>query len=319
MHRRDFIEKSLIGGAALSFTSLLTCMKDNLQMKPMPKRKLGRADEMLSIIGFGGIVVNQQAQRAANEAVALAFDRGINYYDVAPTYGNAEERLGPALKPYRKNAFLACKTNRRKSADAEKELYQSLEKLKTDYFDLYQLHALSSIEDVDTVFGPGGAMEVFFKAKEEGKIRYLGFSAHSEAAALHALKQYDFDTLLFPINFVTWSQGNFGKTVLRVAKERNMGILALKALAYSRIPEDEKRSYNNCWYHPIPFDNNHMADLALRFTLSQSTTAAIPPGEPVYFWKSLQLAPHYQPLHADETEALENYAKNAIPLFKTDV
>jgi predicted aldo/keto reductase-like oxidoreductase len=318
MDRRDFIKSSVASGTAVSLSSSLSCQKDkSVVEKGIPKRRLGRTGEMLSIIGFGGIVVSKVEQEIANEAVSKAFDRGVNYFDVAPTYGNAEEKLGPALEPYRSKSFLACKTAKRKKSEAEKELHQSLKYLRTDYFDLYQLHNLSKVEDVETAFGPSGAMEVFLKAKEEGKARYLGFSAHSEEAALLALDKFDFDTALFPINFVCWHQGNFGSNLLQKAKERNMGILALKALAYTTIPKGEEKPYKKCWYRPIPFEEESMLDLALRFTMSQSTTAAIPPGEPEYFWKALDLVPDLAPLTAEDENIIKSLAQGIEPLFKS--
>ena len=148
--------------------------------EPIPRRQYGRTEEQLSVIGFGGMVVQDVSPKQAANFVAQAVEKGINYFDVAPFYGNAEQRLGPALKPYRKNCFLACKTLERDAAGAARELKQSLRLLKTDHFDLYQLHALTDVDEVEQAFGPGGAMETFLKAQKDGKIRYIGFSAHSE-------------------------------------------------------------------------------------------------------------------------------------------
>lgn len=316
MKRREFIEKSILGGTVLTFYNLWG-FQDTKKTKDykFTIRKLGQTGEMLSIIGFGGIIVNNVEQKNANEIVAKAYERGINYFDVAPTYGNAEDQLGPALKPYRDKCFLACKTNKRDKEGAEKELHESLKKLHTDHFDLYQLHAITTKEDVDQAFGPNGAMEVFLKAKQEGKTRFLGFSAHSEEAALLAMEKFDFDTVLFPINFVCWYQGNFGPRVVEKAKEKNMGILALKAFAFTRIPKGEERPYERLWYKPI--DDDKMANLALRFTLSQGTTAAIPPGDARFFWKAMDIAEKYSPLTAEETEELKKMSENVKPLFET--
>nr|MBC8191083.1 aldo/keto reductase [FCB group bacterium] len=118
----------------------------------MEKRKLGKTDEYLSIVGFGGIVLTDEEPENAKQIVATAVEeRGINYFDVAPSYGNAEERLGPALEPYRDSVFLACKTGKRDAKGAEEELHQSLKYLRTDHFDLYQFHGVSSMEDVEKI------------------------------------------------------------------------------------------------------------------------------------------------------------------------
>ena len=164
-------------------------------------------------------------------------------FDVAPSYGNAEEMLGPALEPYRKDVFLACKTTERKKEGARKELEQSLKNLQTDHFDLYQLHAVTTLEDVDTILGKGGAMETFLEARDEGKVRFLGFSAHSVEAAMALMDRFDFDTILFPFNFATWYAGNFGPQVMEKAKEKGMGILALKAMAWRPWEEGEEKNH----------------------------------------------------------------------------
>ncbi|MCK4558334.1 MAG: aldo/keto reductase [Calditrichia bacterium] len=311
MDRREFITTSILGSAALSLGSVISCGNNGYLL---PKRKLGQTSEILSTIGFGGVLVDNEEQMTANNMIAKAFDRGINYFDVAPTYGNAEEKLGPALKPYRNQCFLACKTTEREKDGAEKELHASLKNLQTDHFDLYQLHAITTEEDVEKTFAPNGAMEVFLKAKQDGKVRYLGFSAHSEKAALLAMKKFDFDTILFPINFVCWFQGDFGPRVISKAIEKKMGILALKSLALTKIPEGTGRPFKKLWY--IPVEEDETADLALRFTLGQGTTAAIPPGDARFFWKAVEIAEKYSTLTSEEFELLRQKSKGVEPLFK---
>ncbi len=158
----------------------------------------------LSVIGFGGIVVVGMEQKEADRTVAKAFDRSINYFDVAPSYfnGEAEMKLGVALEPYRKWTFLACKTMARDAAGARKELEQSLDRMKTDHFDLYQFHAVSSLEDVEKILAAGGAAETFLKAREEGKVRFLGASAHNAEAAISLMDRFQLDSVMFPVNFV---------------------------------------------------------------------------------------------------------------------
>ena len=316
MKRRQFIKNSAIGGAALSVYPFLNCSKkEKIAESKFPRRKLGKTGETLPIIGFGGIVVKDLEQTYANSVVAKAFDRGINYFDVAPTYGNAEDVLGPALKPYRNQSFLACKTTKRDRENSELELNESLTKLQTDHFDLYQLHSLSKIEDVEQAFGPNGAMETFLKAKKDGKIRFIGFSAHSEEAALLAMEQFDFDTILLPINFVCWFQGNFGPRAVAKAKEKGMGILALKTLALTRVPKGEERPYKRMWYKPI--EDPEMANLSVRFTLSQGITSAIPPGDEQFFWKGVEIAEKFTPITEEEIEKLKKMSEGIKPIFKS--
>jgi len=154
-----------------------------------PRRILGKTGEQVSMIAFGGIVVKDAEPAHAAKVVGEAFGRGINYFDVAPTYGDAELKLGPALKPYRDKVFLACKTQKRDRAGAEKELRESLKRLQTNRFDLYQLHAITDVkEDVEAALGKGGAMEAIVEAKKQGLLRYIGFTAHSPEAALTAMR-----------------------------------------------------------------------------------------------------------------------------------
>jgi predicted aldo/keto reductase-like oxidoreductase len=280
----------------------------------LPRRPLGRTGEKLSILGLGGLVVADETQETANQVVREAVAHGINYFDVAPSYGNAQDRLGPALKPYRNGVFLACKTLKRDKQGAEAELHQSLQKLETDHFDLYQLHALSNSEDVTQSLGPNGALEAFVQAKKEGKIRFVGFSAHSAEAAMLAMKQFGFDTVLFPINFVCFLKGDFGPQVIAAAKEKNMGILALKGLARQPWPDEkQKNNWPKCWYQPIL--DPEEAGLSLRFTLSQPVTAAVPPGDVRLFKRALELAHRFSPIRQEEEAKLRQLAAKLNPLF----
>lgn len=242
----------------------------------MKKRTLGKTGEELSVIGFGGIVVTDTTPKESDQFVGEGINRGINYFDVAPQYGNAEERLGPALKPFRNEVFLACKTEKRDAANARIALENSLDLLKTDHFDLYQFHGIQSIEEAQQILAAGGALETFVQARNEGLIRHIGFSAHSEDAALLMLDSFEFDSVLFPINFSCWNEGSFGPRLLAKAVEQQMGILALKALAKRPIAEGETKPWTKSWY--VPIDTLEEAIPALAFTLSQPVTAAVAPG-----------------------------------------
>ena len=138
----------------------------------------------------------------ADKIIPAAFNAGINYFDVSPRYGDAQDRMGPPLKAYRNKVFLACKTRFRDRAGAEEDLHNSLKILKTDRFDLYQFHSVYNLQEVNQIFGPDGAMEAVLKAKKEGKIRHIGFSAHTTLSALAAMDRFKFDTVMFPINFI---------------------------------------------------------------------------------------------------------------------
>ncbi len=146
---------------------------------------------------MGGVPLTAEPLVRVREYVKTALSHGINYWDVSPTYGNSEELLGPLLKPHRDKIFLACKTQSRERQGAQEELERSLVRLQTDRFDLYQFHAFTDIREVERTLGRGGALETVVSAKEQGKVRFVGFSAHSEQAALRAMELYDFDTVAY--------------------------------------------------------------------------------------------------------------------------
>ncbi|MGQ9620355.1 MAG: aldo/keto reductase [Bacteroidales bacterium] len=316
MKRRDFIRNTAVAASMLNiFPAGLSDISREKAAGKIEKRSLGRTGEMLSVIGFGGIVVmNTTAQEAASY-VKQAVDAGINYFDVAPSYGNAEVMLGTALEPYRKNVFLACKTQKRNREDARKELEQSLVNLRTGHFDLYQFHAVTTIKDVDIIFSPGGAMETFLEAKKEGKIRFIGFSAHSVEAALAMMDRFDFDTILFPVNFASWHAGNFGPQVLARAREKKMGILALKAMAKGPWPQGADRSkYPKCWYEPLTDAGDILT--GFRFTLSHPVTAAVTSGDEKLFRIALSISGKITPLKKSEIISLKERGLRQEPLFR---
>ena len=280
----------------------------------MDKRRYGRTTEELSIVGFGGIVVKDTEPTEASRLVAKAVDAGVNYFDVAPSYGNAESCLGPALEPYRNGVFLDCKTGKRDRAGAQEELENSLKLLRTDHVDLYQLHGMTSQEDFDQATGPGGALEFFEQDREKGMVRHIGFSAHSSEIALALMDQFDFASVLFPINWVNYFQAEFGPAVVARAEEKGMGCLALKAMAKSKLQQGAEKRYSRCWYDPI--DDPDLASLALRFTLSQPITAAIPPGDPSLFEMALELAESFTPISEEEIAKLKIEAEKNTPLFE---
>jgi len=283
-------------------------------------RRTYKGAEQLSIIGFGGIVVCGLPQQEASRRVAEAYDRGVNYFDCAPSYfdGEAEMKLGEALRPYRAKVFLAEKTTRRDAKGAREELERTLGRFHTDHVDLYQFHAVGSMEDVDKILAPGGAAETFFAAKKEGKARHLGFSAHHAPAALRLMDALELDSVLFPVNVNAWENGGFGPQILAKAQSKGMARMALKALAFGKWPatmKENERKYPKCWYQPI--DDREMARLALRFTLNQAITAAVPPGDERIFDLALDLAceplPH---LSTAELTELKSKVSSLEPVFR---
>ena len=146
MKRRSFLRDATAAAAILTcFPAGLAGVEREKPRGKIERRALGKTGRKLSVIGFGGLLLKDSTPAQAAEWVREAFEAGVNYFDVAPTYGNSEERLGPALEPYRRDVFLACKTTQRKRAEAAAELDRSLSRLRTDYFDLYQLHGVTKL------------------------------------------------------------------------------------------------------------------------------------------------------------------------------
>jgi len=308
MNRREFL-----GAAAI------TASAAHGAAAALPRRPYKDGIE-LSIIAFGGIVVCGLPQQEGSRRVAAAYDGGVNYFDCAPSYfdGEAELKLGEALRPYRNRVFLAEKTMHRDAKGAREELERTLTRFHTDHVDLYQFHAVGSMDDVDRILAPGGAAETFLAARKEGKVRHLGFSAHHAPAALRLMDALELDSVLFPVNVNAWENGGFGPQILAKAKAKGMARMALKALAFGRWPANLKesdRKYPKCWYQPI--DDREMARLALRFTLNQEITAAVPPGDERIFDLAMELVSAPLPrLSAEELAGLKTKISALEPVFR---
>ena len=280
MKRR--VNLKTVGGAAsqvaLGGSSVFAADEPMEKVAGVPRRALGRTGAKLSVVGFPGLALIHYEQEECTAAIHSAFERGLNYYDVAPAYGNGqcETKMGIGLQGLdRGKYFLACKTKKRDADGARLELENSLKLLKTDHFDLYQLHHLVKPADVKQALGPDGAMEAVLKAKEQGKVKWIGFSAHTTKGALEAMKGFKFDTVMFPINFVEFYTRGFGKEVLALAREQGAGVLAIKPLSWGTWPKEMKKT-REWWYRSV--EKPEDVELALRFALSQPNVAAgIPP------------------------------------------
>lgn len=277
-------------------------------------RTLGKTGIRASAIAFGGIMLNEKHPIEAAGMVSRAIDAGIDYFDVAPTYGQAQFKIGPALAPYRNNITLTCKSHEKTAERVNAELEESLRACQTDHFDLYQLHACD--EQLDTVLGPGGALEAIVKAKEQGKVRNIGFSCHRERSALYLMTQFNFDTFMHPINWSNNIHNGKGDLALKLAAQQNLGILGLKALALRPLGPGEPKRFPNCWYMPIA-ENEALAELALRFTLAR-VHVAVSPGSQEMLELMLRLIDKPgmgQALTAEQMKTLEAEAAPLQPLF----
>ena len=255
----------------------------------MKYNKLGNTGMTVSAVSYGGIVsagyYDHQSypewdQAASDRYVSWAIDRGVNYFDVAPSYGNAEEQLGNSLRPYRDIVFLACKTLCRDRAGAEAELENSLNLLHTDHFDVYQLHSIATMDDVERAFAKGGAMELISTLKEKGIASHIGFTAHSEDAALRMLELYPFETVLFPFNWFLNMEHGMGSRLAAVLEERGIGFLAMKAFIERGWKTGEDRQdFPKSWCKPIDTDEEpEFGVAAMKYALSLGVDTLVPPG-----------------------------------------
>lgn len=274
---------------------------------------IDKFDREVSRVAFGGVVVMNESQEDANKYVEEAIKSGVNYFDIAPSYGNAQERLGPALKKWRKDVFLACKTMERSAIGAQKELDESLRVLETDYIDLYQLHAVFDLEDVEKIFSKGGAMETLLKAKQNGVIKHIGFSAHSTEAALALMDKYEFDSILFPFNFVSLIKNGYGSYVLQRAMEKKMAVLGIKSMAQSVKLSGDDEKHPKAWYHPV--EDKELGYKAVKYSMHRGVDVIVPPGDIEHFRWAVEYMDRSLDFSEDELEMLKALAEENVPLF----
>lgn len=282
----------------------------------MEMRPLGRTGHQSTLITLGGASARPTTRKASDAFIKVALDHGVNHVDVAPTYGSgmAERILGPWVKEYRKTLFLACKTQKRTKKDAADELRTSLTNLQTDSIDLYQLHGLDDPDELCTALGADGAIQAIREAQEQGLIRYIGITSHNPVNIMKALERFDFDTVLLPVNYVLHAHpepANDYEPVLSLAKQRNLGIIAMKSAAKGPWPTDA-RPYQT-WYQP--FTTQREVDEALRFTLSQYVTTAASSSDVRVAKMMLDAAERYTPMDEKEQEELRMKAAAYTPLF----
>lgn len=237
----------------------------------MLKRKIGRLDYEGSVVMFGAASLGGVAQEAADESIAYALAHGVNHFDTAASYGDAELRMGPAMERIRGDIFLATKTGERAKEKAKAEIYRSLERLRVDSVDLLQLHAVGTIDELDRCTERGGALEALIEAQEEGVVKAIGITGHGYEAPhthLEALKRFPFATVLLPLNYYMYSLPEYREAfdaLMDEAGRQNVAVRAIKAIAKGPWGEGHRRSYAT-WYEP--FDRQELIDACVHFVLS---------------------------------------------------
>ncbi|MGE5428007.1 MAG: aldo/keto reductase [Methylococcaceae bacterium] len=291
-NRRMFI-KSLAGATAgLTLAgSAYGAHKENDRLgEVLPKRKLGRTNEYVTMLGCGGYHIGWTTERDAQEVIEAALEGGVRFFDTAESYGEgmSETRYGKYLTPqYRDLIFLMSKSTGPDAKTVKEHLEGTLKRLRTDHLDLYQVHALATPEDVDSLIKEG-VLEVLHKAKEQGKVKYLGFTGHqnpfAHARMLERTKETDiFDTVLMPVNVLDQTYFSFTKNVLPKALERNMGILSIKSLADGRFFARKEQAN---WTTADPLIPNYLSiKEAMHFVWSLPVTVLISGNENATFMR----------------------------------
>ncbi|HEY94004.1 MAG TPA: aldo/keto reductase [Dehalococcoidia bacterium] len=268
----------------------------------MEKRRLGKTGNMSSILTLGGAAIGTVTQAEADAAITMAMEHGINHIDVAPTYGDAELRIGPWMLRYRNDFFLGCKTTERDKAGAWESIKRSLDRLQVSYFDLFQFHGVDDLDTLETILNPGGALEAVLEAKQQGLIKYVGITGHRPNVYVKALKRFDFDTVLFPlcrVHAAHFNKDNDFRSLLDLAKRNDVGLIAIKAIS-KRVWPSKDRPYKT-WYEP--FDNQADVNLSLGYTLSQGVTTCAMPSDVKLWPLVIEAAERFTLMTAEEQNA----------------
>ena len=235
MKRRRFVGGVVAGVATLSRRT----HGSKLKAGDIPKRTFGKTGERLTLIGQAGGRFGMIPFEEAKAITLRAYDLGVNYFDNAHDYwdGRSEEVFGAVLPPYRKEVFITTKSLQRSREGAERELHLSLKRLRTDYVDLWQIHSVTTADDVQQIFAPGGAIEAFEAARQAGQCRFIGFTGHFDPNIhMQMLAQYKhFDTILLPTHAADPSYFGFETLVLEEAQRQNLGIQGMKTFANAQL------------------------------------------------------------------------------------
>jgi aryl-alcohol dehydrogenase-like predicted oxidoreductase len=219
----------------------------------MQRRRLGRTDHESSVAVLGGAAFALVTTDEAEPAFTAALARGVNHLDIAPRYGGAEHAVGPLVPAVRDRLFIGEKTTRRAPDGVRAQLDESLQRLRTDHVDLYQLHGVTSVDVLDE---RRDAADVIARARDEGLTRFIGITGHgldAPATFLEALRRHDLDTVMFPVYPRLWADVDYRRAaeeLLALCAERDLGVMAIKAVARRPWPEGDEARFATTWYEP---------------------------------------------------------------------
>ncbi len=310
-----FVAKSVMGGEAKQTPGL---PNNPLTPKAMPIRNLGKTGYQVGIFSLGGQSALEKADNfdIAVPLIERSLDLGINYIDTSARYGGVEDRwseqyVGEVMKTRRSEAYLATKSHDRTRDGSWKLLERSLELLKTDHIDLWQMHALSRMEQVDESFAKGGAIEAFVEARDQGIVRNLGISGHADPDVLiAAIERFDFDTVLLALNAADPHHLSFKERLLPLAVEKEMGIIGMKIPARGLILESWKTpdDPNSRFGDSVPGTLN-MTE-AMRYVLSLPVSTVIVGCDDIpQLEENVEIARSFNPMNDEQLAELEQRAE----------
>jgi aryl-alcohol dehydrogenase-like predicted oxidoreductase len=283
----------------------------------MEKRRFGRTGHMSTIAIFGAAAFWEISQADADKVMEQVIEAGINHIDIAPSYGQAEQRVGPWMPRERDSFFLGCKTTERTKQGAWDEMQRSLKLLQTETFDLYQCHAITTMEELDSVTMKGGALEAFVEARQRGLIKYIGITGHGADAPkiyLEALKRFDFDSVLFPLNFVQMANPDFRKNaeeLIATCKAKDVGTMIIKTI--TKGPWGEKKQTATTWYEP--FERSDEIQRAVNFALSYEVTGLCTAGDTRILPRVLNACENFERLDNSRINEMIQSGQQYEPLF----
>ena len=283
----------------------------------METRRFGRTGHLSTIAIFGAAAFWEISQTDADKVMEQVIEAGINHIDVAPSYGQAEQRVGPWMPRERDRFFLGCKTMERTRQGAWDEMQRSLKLLQTESFDLYQCHAITTMEELDSVTMKGGALEAFVEARQRGLTKYIGITGHGADAPkiyLEALRRFDFDSILFPLNFVQMANPEFKKhaeDLIATCKAKDVGTMVIKTI--TKGPWGEREHTANTWYEP--FDKMDEVQKAVNFALSYDVTGLCTAGDTRILPLVLKACENFKRLGQSEIAEMIRSGQQFEPLF----
>jgi aryl-alcohol dehydrogenase-like predicted oxidoreductase len=263
----------------------------------------GRTRHASSRIIFGAYALSNATQADAERILEILLEHGVNHIDAAPMYGNAEKLVGSWMKKHRDDFFIATKSRSRTYEGAWKDLRRSLELLKVDHIDLWQLHGLTNQMGWEKVMGPGGALEAFVEARDKGLVRYLGVTGHGNKVAgmhLQSLERFDFDSVLLPYNYcqmqIASYAADFGR-LTEVCRQRSVAVQTTKAIARGPIRRVPRR-YNTYFYEPLETDE--AIEKSVHWAMGLPDSFAITAGDIQFIAMMLQSAERFEERPSDE-------------------